>query len=1287
VAKKPRSGVRLTFDIENTAMSAPVKGSHFLQSSLIEIGLVQQDENLITAGGGTSLQARPAHDSMGIWAHETIWKPHEKARKLARLAGRKSIAMQTEQEILGRFLNTLKNLPDGSELIGWNVGYTPKVVGPNEPLSFGFDVPGIVTRAARYGMDKEFIDEFGRHHLRDIGKEFAVELTKNIYNDMGKGGLDSLVNQGLISAQTVKQNSITLADEFLDFTLSRNVDPMEVYRNLPAADKAHLQSSLKQRPVKTIKELMNRIADTGSFRKKSAKEKSETLFGDRKKGVMPQALRRQAFGFQQQLISSARVVGDDTEELAKRITMGGKRFAGWAQESTQKTMMDFYGKDTDNPLVKEYARQHMGHLPKEEGLQASLKVLNEAQEHLGLADVKIASSLAPLVETLNEDLGAMEPESQKKFLKTWSYHAQRKKVISSVLRAGGEIGTFSASAISEALNPKDAVPLHGVFKSEQEFFGILGEEAQKSFGNINEQGEVHKTNKSWEQAIRGLSGSENLETKFNLATQRKLHEFNDDSLNAARQEIRAKIQSENPILKKNMKGVKGLGIAGGAIMALAIIDPLEVIPTTDQDYVDSMDPYWRHTLLGVPKIAGGDDSYNTIEGLRHGNLSGDLRGTFTDFGSGWIPGRGRAEDLSDPEFSLEPNLGLRRRLVAAREQSGLSRESFSKILREQTYDQDTHVSKVLMELAEDSATPGLSLLLHSVGQGMHPGAPIVDTSFGVALDPRVMEFRKNILQDPDAYADFQEEKRELQAEGLAELGKFARSEMFEENLSDYQGISLHASNLRAIALKDFAMEVEDADTLVLHRKGFTNIFDDPIMVRLAGIDAPEVGGHGHDPMAKWRINQDQPHGQEATSTLKRLVDQQEDLSLLIDPNQSTYGRSVGMLMGDDGVNLNMELLKEGAVAALPWGSPSGDIIDRTLAEEYEDSAAKEQRGMWKHTRYQATREMGKALGTDITFNTFTDISKLAKNPALAGYAEYLEGLGPTQYRDLSGQERSSIRGVAGELRKTGIGGRRRPVWQSGHNRSGRTFNLKPIPDTSNNLNFKLYQPSIPYRPLTPSRPPSIPLTSDDDAYLTREGLAHGGSAAAGRRSTDFGSGWKGAKNLAKLFYSPEAGGSYLNRSPALNALTKKQGNREAQAGIRENTSNYVSGDSGSNAISDSSVIKRYELSQGQNTFSQVGFDSGNFFHYGDIHKGTKAPTGIEVAREVDILKKTSNNITKEHQRENGVRNLRHSMQRLKRDPSAHGRATVRTKALISTYGQNPGKQSKRRQTGSLVRGL
>ena len=451
------------------------------------------------------------------------------------------------------------------------------------------------------------------------------------------------------------------------------------------------------------------------------------------------------------------------------------------------------------------------------------------------------------------------------------------------------------------------------------------------------------------------------------------------------------------------------------------------------------------------------------------------------------------------------------------------------------------------------------------------------------------------------------------------------------------------------------MEVEDADTLILKRKGLMNVFDKPVHVRLAGIDAPEVGGHSNDPMAKWRINQEQPYGREATAVLRRLISEQENLGLLIDPTQTTYGRHVGMITGDKGTNLNLELLRQGAVSALPWGSRSGDIVDRTVANEAEAEAFRDELGMWRHTRYKAAKQMGEVLGTRITHNTYTDLTKLAKNPDLAAFAESLE-MGPTQYRPLSSSERSAIAGVGTNLKRAGFSGRRRPVWQKGYNTQGTTFGLKPT--TSAGFGgFKLYSPSI-------------PLTSNDDAYVNIEGLRHGGSAAAGRRQLDFGSGWQGTENLLKKYFFSGTNDTYTafvkHRSPVSDTSISSHIKRESLDKLSLEAS-------AANRGIRQSHIATERISQAKNT------PGGKLVHSEKSlamkeHMGYPEPARNRMSMDVpDFAEK--NSVSSKNYDE--IKRLRHdkssaAAQRKNKFVDAHKKSVV----LASMNGKNPGKRSR-----------
>ena len=1221
---------QMWFDIETAGVSRPVFGTHFYRSSILEVGYTGP-------GGEGSLTSRPASRKMSTWSYETVWKPLTQNRGIALTQ-----AMDSERQMLQKFLGVLQSNQAGTELIGWNIGYSARAVGAQEALSAGYDIAGIMTRASMYGMGQEFQEAFGRHQIRDVGQEFALKLSRGMYRQTGRGGIDKLIELGLLDSAAVKGNKFQLADDYLEALLTKNIDILEAYRDLPDSQKGQVTASSDINSV---------ISKINKARQVSGASPLLTSPPDSQLPSVEQNLRRQLYGHYKKVLSAEDMVGTNTRKVAQLLTSDTVKMAGWAQETVQKTFMEFYAGKEVNPLVEAYARQ--------QGVSAAKaqEVLGAKQAHLAKEDVRIAQALTSVVDNMEE---IFEGPEGKKFFSIWGRHAQKKKMVNSVIFHG-----FSGSVLHALRNPEKGQAFGGLF-TEGEFLGELEREAKVRYGQNLPDGAT-----SWRAAISGLGRHEVLEQKYSLTSrvEKNLSEFPGVPFDKPPGKGFGSELFAGAVRKIGLRGV-GAGILGAAAIAGAV-GPLSPVSDPASEFTDSMDPYWQHTLLGIPSISGSDDEYNTISGLRHGRMAGDLRGRFTDFGSGWIPGRGRAEELSDPEFALDPNIESRRRVKAIKDSGQVTKSDLLGFQRSYQYAQDATLSTYLLELAEQAPARqnfGTGWLFGKVAQSVMPEHPAPETLYGVNLDPRVLEFRKNILQDPDAYADYQEEYKAAQREGRDKLGKLHREDMFRENLSMYEGISVHAKNLQTINLKNFVTEVEDADTLILKRKGLMNIFAKPIHVRLSGIDAPEVGAHGHDPMAKWRINQEQPYGREATNVLKGLLEkgsgprsgllgllrgggEEEDINLLIDPTQSTYGRYVGVLAGDQGRNINLELLEQGAVSALPWGRAEGDILDRSLAEQYEAKAAEGEQGMWRYTRYKAIREMGKVLGTDITYNQYTDISKLAAKPDFAAWAGYLEGMGPTQYRPLGGGERSAIRGVGANLRRAGFSSRKRPVWQRSYS-GGPTSRPSPVDPPSQNLKYKLFQPQI-------------PLTAEDDAYVNVEGLRHGGSAAAGRRHLDFGSGWSRYKNSAKKFYF--------------------QGKKTYTSTTRPTPP--ASGTSISSHIKQTSVAARGTekshtpsefLSQGKKIPSRdLDLASKEFVQYSDPGRGKRSP---------EIPDSTAKNSVKKDTRfEDEVRiNRLKSSSRAARNKAKLNHAHRVAVISASKNSQNPGKRSRMGKGVTLV---
>lgn len=279
---------------------------------------------------------------------------------------------------------------------------------------------------------------------------------------------------------------------------------------------------------------------------------------------------------------------------------------------------------------------------------------------------------------------------------------------------------------------------------------------------------------------------------------------------------------------------------------------------------------------------------------------------------------------------------------------------------------------------------------------------------GQPIDPRILEFRENILDVPS-------EKKDLLAR-LAEAQASSHPSQFRK--SDL----LPAGKLKRVDLDNFNLTVDDADTLLLKRKGLLNAFSDPIQIRLSGIDSPETSGHAGDPLAAVRINEDQPYGAEATKRYKALLAAQKRINIFIDPSQQTYGRYLGFVTGDNGVNLNIEEARLGLATALPFGESSQELVSRTAVAEAQAQAKKNKSGLWGLSRYQATDIIGSIIGQPITHNTLTRIDKLAGNLSLGAYESFLSELGNSSTLSPSQIELTKRMGYV--LRKTNGTGKR-----------------------------------------------------------------------------------------------------------------------------------------------------------------------------------------------------------------------------------------------------------------------
>jgi len=200
-------------------------------------------------------------------------------------------------------------------------------------------------------------------------------------------------------------------------------------------------------------------------------------------------------------------------------------------------------------------------------------------------------------------------------------------------------------------------------------------------------------------------------------------------------------------------------------------------------------------------------------------------------------------------------------------------------------------------------------------------------------------------------------------------------------------------NLKAIDLKrtPYSLEVEDADTVKLHKtglaaglRGLAGLGDaDTFTFRLAGLDAPETY-HGEQ-----SYHAPQPHAYEAMDALNRMLASSKELELVYDPSQETYGRRLGILIGD-GKSINEQLVREGQVAFLPYGKERDSFVSWESYGSQEQTAMQGSLGAhgreWQRA-YDSFREYG---GSTITYNTLTKKGKIAESATLMDLVTIME---------------------------------------------------------------------------------------------------------------------------------------------------------------------------------------------------------------------------------------------------------------------------------------------------------
>jgi len=251
----------------------------------------------------------------------------------------------------------------------------------------------------------------------------------------------------------------------------------------------------------------------------------------------------------------------------------------------------------------------------------------------------------------------------------------------------------------------------------------------------------------------------------------------------------------------------------------------------------------------------------------------------------------------------------------------------------------------------------------------------------IPIDQRVADFRQFDYQTPL-------QKRLIEAEFTKKnIQSIDRMYFLDPALTtplaseDYAKYGLNTSKkLQVIDITKNNYSVEDADTILFKS------FGGEAAVRLTGIDAPEVS---HSIFSdKFSLSDRQPYGEEAKNYLRDKLKAAKSVKLVLDPQQDTYGRSLGVVIAD-GENLNLDLVKKGFALSLPFGDPKEDLMSRSAISNFENMAYRNKEGLWKSSYWQIYKQTmsDRARVTNVSLQR---VDRLAKNLNLAGLQSTME---------------------------------------------------------------------------------------------------------------------------------------------------------------------------------------------------------------------------------------------------------------------------------------------------------
>ena len=164
-------------------------------------------------------------------------------------------------------------------------------------------------------------------------------------------------------------------------------------------------------------------------------------------------------------------------------------------------------------------------------------------------------------------------------------------------------------------------------------------------------------------------------------------------------------------------------------------------------------------------------------------------------------------------------------------------------------------------------------------------------------------------------------------------------------LGEIQHINPNGAALTALDSSKVDYAIGDGDTVEVLSKGFLGFGRKKLgSIRVAGIDTPETfhegaGGPGN-----------MPYSAQGKQYLSNVLSARTGAYVAVGPKQ-TYGRSVGLVLDESGINYSHQMVEQGLGSVLYRETPFEDLISQRDYNRAENRARSAGRGMWSDPFY------------------------------------------------------------------------------------------------------------------------------------------------------------------------------------------------------------------------------------------------------------------------------------------------------------------------------------------------